>query len=43
MVPAFLNVLISWFLEISRPQIVAYATVQFPGSSSPPLRLGWSH
>jgi hypothetical protein len=34
MVPAFLDVLISSFSEISRRQIVAYVTVRFSGSSS---------
>lgn len=34
MVPAFLHILISAFLETSRRQIAAYATVRFSGSSS---------
>jgi putative transposase len=34
MVPAFLHVLISSFLETSRRQIVAYVTVRFSGRSS---------
>ena len=34
MVPAFLHILISWFLEISRRQIIAYVTVRFSGRSS---------
>lgn len=34
MVPEFLHILISWFLEISRHQIVAYVTVRISGRSS---------
>ncbi len=37
MVPAFLHILISSFLETSRRQIIASVSVRFSGSSSQPL------